>query len=461
MAGQDVPTSGTIELEGEGIVSGHRARDLTRRGVALARQVPRPLGTLTVRENVAVGVRAGASRRSVTAGDRIDEILETTGLADKSERPAAQLPLLDLKRLEMARALSSDPRVLLLDEVSAGLNEKELDEAIHLIGRLHSGGTTLVIVEHVQRVVHELAQRVIVLNWGRLLTQGTPSEVTADERVQQVYLGAGRTAPRRTPTVAAQSSLQDGLSVRDLTVRRGMHRALEGVSIDIAPGQIVAALGANGAGKTTLAATVSGLVSAVSGVVMWAGQDITALPAHRRAAQGIAHCQEGRRLFAGLTVQENLLLGAYGVPAKERSERADAIYEYFPVLRDRRRQIGTTMSGGQQQMLAIGRALMSNPRLLMLDEVTLGLSPKVADEIYEAIERIASTGTSLLLVEQDADRCLDVAHRAYVLSHGRVAFEGPPSQLSHEQLVAAYLGGEGPPNNGVGQSADLKKGNAQ
>ena len=460
IAGQDRPTSGRIELEGTGRVEGRTARELARYGVALARQVPRPLRSLTVRQNIQVGVRAGSPRRTIGARERVDEILETTALAPLAERPAGTLPLLDQKRLDMGRALASNPRLLLLDEVSAGLSESELDEAIALIARLHADGATLLIVEHVQRVVHELADHVVVLNFGRLLTEGTPAEVTADERVQQVYLGSGATPQRTSGPAPVHADGNAGLVIRDLTVRRGMHRALEDVSLDVAPGTIVTVLGPNGAGKSTLAQAISGVVPVRSGTISWQGRDVTRLPADRRPRLGIAHCQEGRRLFPGLTVLENLQLGAYGVAAAERKRRMDRILELFPVLAERRTQIGTTMSGGQQQMLAIGRALMSDPKLLVLDEVTLGLSPKVADEIYSAIAAVAATDTSLLLIEQDTERSLSIAHHAVVLAHGRIVYDGLPAELTRERLLAAYLGSTEPQEPPVEVDRLTRKGNA-
>lgn len=438
IAGQDMPSAGRIELDGAGRIEGRTARELARRGIALARQVPRPLRSLTVRQNIDVGMRTGAARRTTSARDRVDEILELTALQDKASREAGRLPLLDQKRLEVARALASEPRLLLLDEVSAGLNESELDDAIALMARLGAAGAALLIVEHVQRVVHELAERVLVLHFGSLLTSGTPAEATADPRVQQVYLGSGSTGAAVARAVPKGG---EGLAVRGVTVRRGAHRALEDVSLTVAPGSVVTLLGPNGAGKTTLAQAISGSVPVRSGTIEWLGRDITGLPAHRRPGLGIAHCQEGRRLFPGLTVTENLALGAYGVPAVERRTRMERIFATFPVLAERRSQVGTTMSGGQQQMLAIGRALMSDPRLLVLDEVTLGLSPKVADEIYAAIGAIAAADTSLLLVEQDTERSLAVADHAVVLAHGEVVYDGPPVDLTRERLLAAYLGG--------------------
>ena len=440
IAGHDTPSAGSITLDGVGTISGRRPRRVVQSGVALARQVPRPLGSLTVRENVAVGTRSGNARRTGAASDRIDEILILTGLKSKESRQARQLALLDLKRLEMARALASEPRLLLLDEVSAGLNEAELDEAIELLTSLNARGTTMLFVEHVQKVVRQLADRVLVLNWGSLLAEGTPEEVAGNPEVQRVYLGGSRTRSPSRRTGTAVASPRDGLQLDRVTVRRGGHRAIENVSLRIGTGEVVTVLGANGAGKTTLTQAISGILPVTSGSVTWRGSDITRVPAFRRARLGVAHCQEGRRLFAGLTVDENLQLGAFGQSAKERAARAAEVYELFPDLAQRRRQVATTMSGGQQQMLALGRALMSRPSLLLLDEVTLGLSPKVADDIYEGIERLAGTDTALLLVEQDAERCLAIADRAYVLAHGSVVYDGPSERLTQDQLLAAYLG---------------------
>jgi ABC-type branched-subunit amino acid transport system ATPase component len=449
IAGQDRPSGGHIMLEGEGEVQGKPAHHLTSAGVALARQIPRPLRSLTIRENIVVGIPAGDSRSSTSRHDRIDEILELTSLAPEQNRLAGTLPLLDLKRLEVARAMASNPRVLLLDEVSAGLNESELDVAIELIRLINSTGTALLIVEHVQRVIHELADRVLVLNWGEKLMEGTPAEVTADEEVRRIYLGGGRrpsaakevATPQRVTESVSAGRNNDGLEICDLTVRRGSLLALDRVTFTIRPGEVVAVLGSNGAGKTTLTQSVSGLLGAESGTIRWQGMDITQLPAHKRAKLGISHCQEGRKLFPGMSVRQNLELGAFGARRLIISQRVEEVFDAFPVLRERQNQIATTMSGGQQQMLAIGRALMAKPQLILFDEVTLGLSPKVADDIYESFGAVTAMGVSLLLVEQDAERCLSIASRAYVLGRGRILHERNASEITDELLVSAYLAG--------------------
>lgn len=448
VAGHDRPSSGSVLLDGSS-VTGWSPHRLARAGIALARQVPRPLATLTVAENVEIGLAAGRHRDGAPPSARLRDLLALTDLDHRRERRAGSLGLLDLKRLEVARALASEPRVLLLDEVSAGLTEAETDAAIRMLMTIHEEGAglgrTLLFVEHVQEVVRRLAQRVVVLDWGRLLSEGTPEQVAADPEVQRVYLGESRAgdlgrlgadAGRRGDAAAPVP----GLEVSDLLVRRGGVMAVRGVSLRCPPAGVVAVLGANGAGKTSLSSAISGLVPAEAGSVRWEGREIARAPAHRRARLGIAHCQEGRRLFPGMSVSDNLHLGAFGRPRADRAGRLEEVLEVFPVLRDRLRQTATTLSGGQQQMVAIGRALMSAPRLLVLDEATLGLSPKVADEIYAAFAAIVERGTGILLVEQDAGRCLAVASYAYVLARGRVVLEGQPDALDRDQVRAAYLG---------------------
>jgi ABC-type branched-subunit amino acid transport system ATPase component len=439
LAGQDKPTSGSILLHGTGRIEGRAAHHFTKAGVALGRQVPRPLRTLTIAENVQMGVRSGRSRSHLAPQAKIAEVLQLTGLEPMAGRLAGSLPLLDLKRLEVARALASSPRVLLLDEVSAGLNDRELDVAITMIRDINQAGVAVVLVEHVQRVVHEIAERVIVLDWGRLLAEGTPAEVTADAEVRRIYLGGGRRAEASFRKPVAGTPNDATLELRDVSVRRGGIAALRQVDLTVGAGEIIAVLGSNGAGKSSLAQTISGILRVDSGRIMWRGEDITGTPSFRRARAGIAHCQEGRKLFAGMTVQENLELGAFDLAVAPRRERLEEVFDIFPILRDRAGQIATSMSGGQQQMVAIGRALMARPRLVVCDEVTLGLSPKVADEIYGSLGAIVASGSSLILVEQDAARCLSVAHRALVLARGSVVYSGLASELTEDDLVTAYL----------------------
>lgn len=235
------------------------------------------------------------------------------------------------------------------------------------------------------------------------------------------------------------------LQVQDLRVAYGDIEALHGVSLDVAEGEIVTLIGANGAGKSTTLRAISGLVRARSGRILFRGQEITRTPAHRIVALGIGHVPEGRKIFTEMTVQENLELGAYIADPRRFREDLEAVFERFPRLRERRLQSAATLSGGEQQMLALGRALMLRPRLLLLDEPSMGLSPRLVQEIFGIIAELNQAGTTILLVEQNAAMALSIAHRAYVLETGRVVLHGPARELqNHPAVRAAYLGGGQP-----------------
>jgi branched-chain amino acid transport system ATP-binding protein len=228
------------------------------------------------------------------------------------------------------------------------------------------------------------------------------------------------------------------LSVRGLTVHHGQLRAVADVDLDADPGETVAVIGANGAGKSTLLSALAGELKPSTGTIMLDGRDITRLPVHRRVAAGICLVPEGRRLFPSLTVEENLLTGAYRKRAGPWS--VGRVMDLFPWMRERRGQSAARLSGGEQQAVAIGRALIGNPRLLLLDEASLGLAPAVVQRIYELLPRILAEGTGILLVEQDVRQALRVADRVHCLLEGRVALSGRPSELTAEQIESAYFG---------------------
>ena len=235
------------------------------------------------------------------------------------------------------------------------------------------------------------------------------------------------------------------LSIENLEVRYGGIRALQGVSLKVDAGEIVALIGSNGAGKTTLLRTISGLLRPAGGEVVWQNPklDLTALPPHEIVRLGVSHVPEGRQIFANLTVRENLLLGAYQKTSRPQiSEDIEKCYSLFPVLSERRSQRSGTLSGGEQQMLAIGRALMARPRLLLLDEPSLGLAPLIVRKIFQIIQEINAAGTTIFLVEQNANMALSIAHRGYVLQTGHVIMTDAASKLLQDpQVKAAYLGG--------------------
>jgi branched-chain amino acid transport system ATP-binding protein len=233
------------------------------------------------------------------------------------------------------------------------------------------------------------------------------------------------------------------LEIRDLTAGYGPIRAVEGLSLRVDKGEIVTLLGANGAGKSTTLRSISGLLKQKTGSILLEDQDITRLPAEKIIVQGVSQVPEGRRIFGRLTVEENLDVGAYLVRNLGTiQERKGRVFELFPRLAERRNQKGGTLSGGEQQMLAIGRALMQAPKLLLLDEPSMGLAPLLVEAIFEIIVHLNAEGTTILLVEQNARMALQVAHRAYVLANGRLTMEGKASDLANNpEVQKAYLGG--------------------
>ena len=232
------------------------------------------------------------------------------------------------------------------------------------------------------------------------------------------------------------------LKVDDINVYYGSIHAIKGVSFEVEQGEIVTLIGPNGAGKSTILKTVSGLLHPQTGSIHFAGQNIVNVPPHKIVSQGLAQCPEGRRIFLQMTVEENLEMGAYIRLRHEIRGAIADVYERFPRLKERRRQQAGTLSGGEQQMLAMGRALMSKPTLLMLDEPSMGLAPILVTQIFEIIKELNQAGTTILLVEQNAQMALSVAHRGYVLETGRIILTAPAADLlNNDKVRKAYLGG--------------------
>ncbi len=232
------------------------------------------------------------------------------------------------------------------------------------------------------------------------------------------------------------------LEIKDLEVYYGMIKAIKGVSFEVNEGEVIALIGANGAGKTTILHTITGLLEAKKGSVYFDGKDITKVPAHKIVSMGMAHVPEGRRVFANLTVLQNLKMGAYTRKDKnEFEETLKTIYKRFPRLEERQNQLAGTLSGGEQQMLAMGRALMSHPRIILMDEPSMGLSPIFVNEIFDIIKKVSAGGTTVLLVEQNAKKALAISDRAYVLETGNIVLDGNAEDLlNNDSIKKAYLG---------------------
>ena len=232
------------------------------------------------------------------------------------------------------------------------------------------------------------------------------------------------------------------LEIKDLEVYYGVIQAIKGISFEVNKGEVIALIGANGAGKTTILHTITGLLSPKKGSVIYEGTDITKIPAHKIVSLGMAHVPEGRRVFADLSVYENLKMGSYTRKDKnEVEETLEKVYERFPRLKERKNQMAGTLSGGEQQMLAMGRALMSKPKIILMDEPSMGLSPILVNEIFDIIQEVSKSGTTVLLVEQNAKKALSIADRAYVLETGKIVLDGKAEDLLNDDSIKkAYLG---------------------
>ncbi len=232
------------------------------------------------------------------------------------------------------------------------------------------------------------------------------------------------------------------LEVSNINVYYGSIHAIKNISFEVNAGEIVTLIGANGAGKSTTLQTVSGLLRSKTGSITFNGKSLSGVPAHKVVSMGIAHVPEGRRIFQQMTVEENIEMGAFTRPGGEYADSAENVFKHFPRLKERRKQIAGTLSGGEQQMLAMGRAMMSKPALLMLDEPSMGLSPILVDEIFDIIKAFHESGTTILLVEQNANKSLAISDRAYVLENGKIVLTGTGKELmASEEIKKAYLGG--------------------
>ncbi len=479
LCGLQPTTRGEVLLCGEDVtrLPPHKR---ARKGLARTFQRLETFSLLSVRENILAG--AELQQRSARRADpeaATDELVERLGLTDVAHTRVDGLPTGRARLVEVGRALASGPRVLLLDEPSSGLNESETDELAAVLRDLAADGLAVLMVEHDMSLVMGTCSRIHVLDFGQVIASGTPLEVQADHAVRAAYLGEDGGGHRGTApgtdgdrpagadtsaatTVTGHRERTEGdharvvaeevpvLEVRDLCAGYGTFDVIDGVSFEVATGEVFALLGPNGAGKTTTLRVISGLLPASSGTVALCGQGVLGADADALARAGLCTVPEGRGVFANLTVAENLWMATFsGTSRRDVEEQA---YARFPRLGERRSQTAGTLSGGEQQMLAMARALVTDPALLILDELSMGLAPLIVADLYEQVAALAAGGLSILVVEQFAHEVLGVADTAAVMLHGTVRKVGPPSEIA-EDLAAAYLSGAVITDTGTGTEA--------
>jgi ABC-type branched-subunit amino acid transport system ATPase component len=506
--------SGQLEADAGSVLLAGRPLDrlspdrIAAAGVARTFQNGRVFGNMTVEENLLVGLHTrlsaerplaalrnpplvrwlpllaetaialfrppAARREEAAARTAVERQLARFGerLLPRREQYAYSLSYANRRRTEIGRALALGPRLLLLDEPTAGMNPTETREVLEQIAQLQREGQTVLLIEHKLDLVMTLSDHVIVLDNGRVIAAGKPAAVQANPAVVEAYLGRGaegrrpreagpgRAAPSGGQPLAAPGSTPasvDGakapgtpvsatrtplLALHEVDVHYGAVKALDKVSLHIDAGEIVCLLGGNASGKSTTMKTALGLLQPSAGTVAIGGVDATRLRTSERIRRGLASVPEARRVFPAMTVEENLQMGAF--LRRDRAAVRDDLqrmYELFPRLAERRAQLAGTLSGGEQQMLAMARALMNRPKLICMDEPTMGLAPIYVDRVLDTIASINREGVAVFMVEQNATLALAIADRGYVIRNGVIVLAAAAQALLHDPAVQdAYLG---------------------
>jgi len=444
------PDAGTVTL-GDQTISNLRAYQIPRAGIARTYQTSQLFETMSVIDNVLIAFRRGklgphslsGAKCNAESAEIAESLLAFVGYAGAIERPAGALSHVDRRLVEIARALALRPGVLALDEPAAGLNAEDSAAIGALLRKLAAIGIAVILVEHDMDLVMGVSNYVVVLDAGAKIAEGAPAQVVAEPAVLEAYLGAGEQIDRGRDRAlpAGESPL---LTVRALSAGYGAATIVRDAVLEIAKGELVAVLGANGAGKTTLMRALSGLIRPIDGQVRFLGERIDRLAGDRIARAGLILVPEGRQVFPELSVIDNLRLGAYARTSADETSRIEKLLNRFPALEARRHQRAGLLSGGEQQMLAVARGLMARPEVLMLDEPSLGLAPKLLEDLYDLLAELREEGTTILLVDQMAALALSVADRAYVLQSGTITHSGTAREVAQDPaLVKAYLGDHG------------------
>ncbi|HEX6137919.1 MAG TPA: branched-chain amino acid ABC transporter ATP-binding protein/permease [Casimicrobiaceae bacterium] len=442
------PQSGSIRLGGQDL-GGASAHRVARAGLARTFQTPQLFERMSVLENLLVAMQRGAlgspwsDLASAPAGAQAQTaraVLNYVGYHGSLQRQAGDLPHIDKRLLEIGRALALRPSILMLDEPAAGLTPADKEQLAKLLRRIADAGIAVVLIEHDMSLVMGISDQVVVLDAGKCLAQGRPEAVRNDAAVIAAYLGDAHF--EATPRAAAwQPAATARLDVRQLGAGYGAADVLKRIDLTLRSGEVVAVLGANGAGKSTLMKSLSGLLRPVSGAILFDGADVAARPPHQVAAAGLVLVPEGRQVFPELSVLDNVRLGAY-TRRETTGAEIDAMVRRFPSLERRKLNRAGLLSGGEQQMLAIARGLIAKPKVLLLDEPSLGLAPALINELYRVLAQLRDEGMTILLVDQMAALALAIADRGYVMESGAIMHSGSAAELRHDPVLErAYLGG--------------------
>ncbi|MGF1535552.1 MAG: ATP-binding cassette domain-containing protein [Elainellaceae cyanobacterium] len=473
------PQSGAILL-GETDLTGLTSREIAALGVSRTFQATRLFNSLSVLENLqtaAAGSALGSPLLGLLGLNRrrhspkaILELLAFVGYGGDVHQSAAAIAFGDRRLVELARALVTNPQVLLLDEPAAGLGKADKVALAQLIRRIANSGIKVILIEHDMELVMGLSDVVLVMESGAAIATGTPAQVQQDARVRAAYLGTEASEPASETAAGAATKHASGqhpngatpsptplLTVTNLETGYGSLQVLSELSLSVYPGELVAIIGANGAGKSTLLKSLVNLLPPWSGEVRFDGEvlsavpahqisaapahQISAVPAHQMARSGIVLVPEGRQVFKELTVVDNLRLGAFHRQDSGVKADIERMLGRFPQLQARQGQKAALLSGGEQQMLAIARGLMARPRLLLLDEPSLGLAPQLVEGLYATLADLRNEDITILLVDQMASQALAIADRAYLLETGRIVRSGKASELRADPAISeVYLG---------------------
>jgi branched-chain amino acid transport system ATP-binding protein len=469
LTGFDAPDRGSWQFDSRELAS-EPAHKVARGGMVRTFQLTKSLSKLPVIENMKLGATSQRGENFVRAHlprlwrsqeqeieSRADTLLARFKLDHMRDEFAGTLSGGQRKLLEMARALMVAPDVVMLDEPMAGVNPALTQSLLQHVKGLRDQGMTVIFVEHDMDVVMDISDWVVVMAEGRIIAEGPPAAIAKNRAVVDAYLGAHHDED------LTEKEAADRAEVREVRDREQLARVnegegflleardivagyvpevniLNGCDLELREGEFVGIIGPNGAGKSTLLKSLFGLIHIREGTITLAGEDITGLKAHSLVAKGVGYVPQVANVFPDLSVLENLEMGLY-LGGHRFEDRFDYVTELFPLLGDRRKQQAGSLSGGERQMVAMGRALMSGPKVLLLDEPSAGLSPAYQDEVFVRCREINATGVSIVMVEQNARRCLQVCHRGYVLDQGRNAYEGRGLDLLGDpKVIELYLG---------------------